>query len=85
MVSVMIVFYGANGPSYVEDTATLHPDGSIDVNIPVGATPPPGTGVQITIYFPTGPITHEGRTTGDGSTGTIGLDLDSLPSMPMPA
>jgi len=90
-VAVMIVFYGPDGPIYVEDTATLHPDGTVDVNVPVGITPAPGTGVQVTIYLPTGPVTHEGRTTGDGSDGTIGLDLDSAPSlapttpMPMPS
>lgn len=78
----MIVFYGPSGPIYVEDTATLHPDGTIDINIPVGQSYPSGTGVQVTIYLPTGPITLEGCTTFDPSTGNIGLDLNVTPIGP---
>lgn len=78
-VAVMLVFYETTGPVYLEDTAVLHPDGTVDINIPVGQTPPAGTGVQVTIYFPSGPVTYEGCTTIDPTTGTVGLDLGTTP------
>jgi hypothetical protein len=86
-VGVLLVFYEPTGPVYVEDSATLHPDGTIDLDIPVGQSPPNGTGVQVTIYLPDGMITYEGRITLDPATGTIGLDLNIIPptTPPMPA
>jgi hypothetical protein len=57
----------------------LHPDGTIDLDIPVGQSPPIGTGVQVTVYLPSGMVTYEGRITLDPTTGTIGLDLN-IPS-----
>lgn len=75
-VGVQIVFYGPNGPETFEDSGILNSDGSVSINFVVQATYPPGTGVQVTAYLPSGStITLEGCTVLNAD-GTTGLDLN---------